>query len=178
MNGNVFIPIEQAIDWYYGDNQTLKDLALEAYTIKELERKTKVANDLKCILRTRLSLNKLFKNHVNEYDSLDNIIQLIKDNFYIACRDNIITPALMSEYKDVLATYNIYENARSNDRAAFDYVVIYEDDDCIPWFYADGNTTVYCEKEDAKILASDQASIYAVDNVEVTLKDCATLERM
>ena len=176
MNGNVFIPIEQAIDWYYGDNQILIDLALEAYTVKELEGETKDANDLKCVLRARLSLNEFFKDHVNEYDSLDNIIQLIKDNFYIACHDNIITPALMSAYKDVLMNYNIYENACSNDGTTFDYVVIYED--CPPVFVADGNTTVYCEDENAKILASDQASIYAVDNVEVTLKDCATLERM
>lgn len=176
MNGNVFIPLNQAIDWYYGDNQTLKDLALEAYTIRELEEESKDANDLKCILRARLSLNKLFKDHVNEYDSLDDIIQLIKDNFYIACRDNIITPALMREYKDILMNYNIYENSCSNDGITFDYVVMYED--CPPVFIADGNTTVYCEDENAKIYASDQALIYAVNNVEVTLKDCAILERI
>lgn len=178
MDGNVYIPIEQAVDWYYGDNQTLKDLALEAYTINELEKESKSANDLKCVLRARLSLNKLLKEKVNEYDSLDSIIELIKDNFYIACRDNILTPSLMEDFENIFMSYNIYENACSNDGVTFDYVILFEDDECPPVFVADGNITVYCENTDVRIHASDQVSIYAVDGVEVTLKDCATLKRI
>lgn len=36
MERNITITLDKAIEWYNGDNETLKELALEAFTKKEL----------------------------------------------------------------------------------------------------------------------------------------------
>lgn len=86
MERNITITLDKAIEWYNGDNETLKELALEAFTKKELYsfRNIKTFEDACNIL----GLN--FYNMTNIAYSIDKISKASRAMFQL----NIIRKAL------------------------------------------------------------------------------------
>ena len=97
--------------------------------------------------------------------NLAKLMQVIKDNFHWACRNGVVTPDIIKQYRDDFAANDIY----LNDCAVRGFLL------CdIATVSASGNATVMAYGN-ATVMASDNATVSAWGKATVSAFDSATV---
>ena len=123
-------------------------------------------------------------------DTLQELMQVVKDNFYWSCRNKVIDVELIDKYKDEFNAFDIWANVDvstgyllASDNAtvtaygnatvrAYGNATVYAYDNAT--VYASGNATVHAY-DNATVYANGNSKMYAYDNATVYAYTNATV---
>lgn len=101
----------------------------------------------------------------NESETMAELCQVIKDNFWWACRHQVIDTALLTRYEQAFAENDIYVNVNVNTGYLLcDYATVWACGNATVWAY--GNATVEA-CDNATVRSYDNATVHAYDNATV-----------
>lgn len=128
------------------------------------------------------NINHNFSHDIINADTIEKLMDTIKQNFYYYHTRGIITVSLIEKYKSLFNDYCIYANEDTNggyvicnkgtiEVSGYVAIAIATNDACIEAYgeaivYAEHNSTIYAFRN-TKIYARDNCIVYAYDKAKV-----------